>query len=95
MKKLFLFSICLLFFVSLSIASDIDGQSLFLYYELPKGTTVAITISAPTPFYINNSTNPVTLLNQNYVIPRSVNIMGYDISISTQTTYISIYGKLK
>ena len=94
MKKL----LVLMFVVLLggvAIASDIDGQSLFMYYELPKGTTVAITISAPTPFYVNNSSAPITSLNQNYVIPRSAKVIDYVVPVSTQTTYISIYGKLK
>lgn len=63
--------------------------------SLPAGTTVQIRIDAPSTFFIGDKA--VKTYTHNYIIPRNLREIGYNLDavITTQETHISISGCIR
>ena len=91
MKKFLILSL----FLSSVAFAGIKAKYFSLSSELPKGTTVQITIEGAGVFEVNGST--YTSYTTNYLIPRNSDEIGYDFSVplSTQVFYLIIHGDCK
>jgi len=95
MRKLFL-GFCLIVLVSLAVAQQgIKAKYESITFELPKGSTVTITVNASGSFIVNGST--FTSYEKKYVVPRTAKEIGYnfDFNVSSQTLYLILHGELK